>query len=109
MYNAPTSDRILQMSESENEERPKPFLQRIQLKGKKGTIVRATGQIDDGAMKNCISWERWSRYGHCLDTLMESRTIISVANATKIKSIGTWTGTVQVGGTGALSRFEVFD
>ena len=109
MYNAPTSDRILLMSESENEEKPKPFLQRIQLKGKKGTIVRATGQIDDGAMKNCISLERWSRYGHCLDTLTESRTIISVANATEIESIGTWTGIVQVGGTGALSRFEIFD
>lgn len=36
-------------------------------------------------------------------------TIISVANATEIKSIGAWIGTVQVGGTGALSRFKVFD
>lgn len=71
--------------------------------------MRATGQIDDGAMKNCISLKRWERYGHCLDTLTASKTIVSVANATEIESIGTWKGMVQVGGTGALSSFEVFD
>jgi hypothetical protein len=110
MYNAPTSERILQMTEPKNEEeRSKPFLQRIQLKGKKGTIVRATGQVDDGAMKNCISWKRWERYGHCLDALTESKIIVSVANATEIKSMGSWTGVVQVGETGASSSFEVFD
>jgi transposase InsO family protein len=110
MYNAPTSERILQMTEPNiDNNKSKPFLQRIQLKGKTGTIVRATGQIDDGAMKNCISLERWERYGHCLDTLKKSQTIISVANSTEIESKGTWTGIVQVGETGALSHFEVFD
>jgi hypothetical protein len=110
MYNAPTSERILLMSELKNDsEKPKPFLQRIQLKGKNGTIVRATGQIDDGAMKNCISLDRWERYGHCLDALTKSNVIISVANSTEIESKGTWTGIVQVGGTGAPSRFEIFD
>ena len=97
------------MTEPESDDKPKPFLQRIQLKAKTGTIVRATGQVDDGAMKNCISLKRWEWYGHCLETLSESRTIISVANATEIKSKGTWTGIVQVGMTSALSRFEVFD
>jgi hypothetical protein len=110
MYNAPTSERILQMTEPNiDNKNSKPFLQRIQLKGRKGTIVRATGQIDDGAMKNCISLERWERYGHCLDTLTKSQTIISVANSTEIESKGRWTGIVQVGETGALSRFEIFD
>ena len=89
--------------------KPKPFLQRIQLKGKSGSIVRATGQVDDGAMRNCISLSRWEKYGHCLDNLSKSSTIISVANATEIRSIGTWTGMVQIGGTGALSCFKVFD
>ena len=110
MYNVPTSDRILLMSEPKhNTNKPKPFLQRIQLKGKRGTVVRATGQVDDGAMRNCISLDRWMKYGHCLDSLTKSTTIISVANATKIESKGTWTRTVQVGGTGALSHFEIFD
>ena len=40
---------------------------------------------------------------------VKSNTIISVANATEIESKGTWTGTVQAGGTGALSCFEIFD
>ncbi|KAJ7665819.1 hypothetical protein B0H14DRAFT_3539497 [Mycena olivaceomarginata] len=42
-----------------------PFLQRIQLLGPGEAIVRATGQVDDGAMKNCISKKRWEGYGHC--------------------------------------------
>ena len=110
MYNVPTSERILQMAEPKsNIQKPKPFLQRIQLKGKSSTIVRATGQIDDGAMRNCISLRRWERYGHCLDTLVKSNTVISVANAAEIALIGSWTGTVQVGGTGAPSCFEIFD
>ena len=110
MYNVPTSERILLMAEPKSSnQKPKPFLQRIQLKGKSGTVVRATGQIDDGAMRNCISLRRWERYGHCLDALTKSNTVISVANATEIKSIGSWTGTVQVGGTGAPSCFEIFD
>jgi hypothetical protein len=110
LYNVPTANRILQMSEPKNDtDKPKPFLQRIQLKGKSGTVVRATGQVDDGAMRNCIALERWEKYGHCLDTLTKSKTIISVVNATEIKSRGTWTGIVQVGDTGAESCFEVFD
>jgi hypothetical protein len=110
MYNAPTSEQILQMTEPNIDNRKsKPFLQRIQLKGKTGAIVRATGQIDDGAMKNCISLEKWERYGHCLDVLRNSQTIISVTNSTEIESKGRWTGIVQVGEMGALSHFEVFD
>ena len=110
MYNVPTSERILQMAETKSDnQKPKPFLQRIQLKGKSGAIVRATGQIDYGAMRNCISLRRWERYGHCLDAITKSSTVISVANATEIESMGTWTGTVQVGGTGAWSSFEIFD
>lgn len=112
MYNVPISERILQMTEPENEEdseKPKPFLQRIQLKGKSGNIVRATGQIDDGAMRNCISLSRWEHYRHCLDTLSKSKTIISMANTEEIESKGTWTEVVQVGGTSAISHFEVFD
>jgi len=60
-------------------------------------------------MRNCISLKRWEKYGHCLDTLTISNTVISVANATRIESKGTWTGIVQVGETGALSSFEIFD
>lgn len=60
-------------------------------------------------MKNCISLDKWEIYGHCLDTLTKSRTIISVANATQIELKGTWSGTVQVGETGALSSFEIFN
>ena len=71
--------------------------------------MRATGQINDGVMKNCISLNRWERYRHCLDTLTKSNVIISVANSTELKSKGTWTGIVQVGGTGAPSHFEIFD
>ena len=87
MYNVPTSERILQMAEPKsNILKPKPFLQRIQLKGKSGTIIRTTGQIDNGAMRNCISLRRWERYGHCLDALIKSNTVISVANTAEIVS-----------------------
>ncbi|KAF8056987.1 hypothetical protein FPV67DRAFT_1401614, partial [Lyophyllum atratum] len=89
----------------------KPFLQRIQLEGPAGEIVRATGQVDDGAMRNCISWRRWRGYGHLLgmDSLQPSRLRIGVANGSKTSSMGTWTGVVKVGGTTVTTTFEVFD
>ena len=74
-----------------------------------GVIVRATGQVDDGAMRNCISKTRWDRYGHCLEPMEPSGTWIKVANDARIKSLGRWTGKVKVGGIEAESSFKVFD
>ena len=109
LYNEDTSDRILSMTSTPDEERSKPFLQRVQLIGPGDCIVRATGQVDDGAMRNCISKRRWDQYGHCLSKLQPSSTCISVANGAKIKPMGRWFGTIKVGGIGAPSWFEVFD
>ncbi|PPQ91968.1 hypothetical protein CVT25_004441 [Psilocybe cyanescens] len=108
-YTVPTLARILSMSASEDNKKSLPFMQRIQLIGGTGTVVRATGQVDNGAMWNCISKDRWIKYSHCLDPLEKSHTIISVANSNRIHSMGRWFGKVQVGSTSALSGFEVFD
>ncbi|KAF6745219.1 hypothetical protein DFP72DRAFT_1077813 [Ephemerocybe angulata] len=99
----------MSMNTGDAEKGTTPFLQRIQLKGPKGVIVRATGQVDDGAMRNCISKERWDGYGHCLEPLATSRTWIRVANNQVVPSMGRWEGTVTVGNTGAKESFEVFD
>lgn len=109
LYEDDTTDRILSMATTDNRERSIPFLQRVQLVGPEGYVVRATGQVDDGAMRNCISKKRWERYGHCLSPLRPSRTRIKVANGTKITPLGQWHGTVRVGNIGAPSSFEVFD
>ena len=60
-------------------------------------------------MRNCISKERWDRYGHCLSALHPSSTHIKVANGTKLKPLGKWFGTIRVGGVSAASWFKVFD
>jgi hypothetical protein len=86
-----------------------PFLQRIQLLGPGEAIVRATGQVDDGAMKNCISKKRWEGYGHCLSPLGPSKTRIRVASRKRIVPMGRWWGDVQVGRVRVSAWFEVFD
>ena len=88
LYGEDTSERILSMAATHSPERSKPFLQRIQLIGPDNYSVRATGQVDDGAMRNCISKRRWDQYGHCLSALQPSTTHISVANNAEIKPIG---------------------
>ena len=98
------------MSMATNEDEPsRPFLQRIQLLGPNKYKVRATGQVDDGAMRNCISQKRWELYGHCLSKLSPLNIRIKVANGTKLKPLGRWFRTVQVGNISAESWFEVFD
>jgi len=108
-YETPLEALILSMATANPDSKTRPFLQRIQLQGPKGAIVRATGQVDDGAMRNCISKTRWERYGHCLEPMEPSSTWIKVANDARIKSLGRWIGKVTVGGTEAESVFEVFD
>jgi hypothetical protein len=109
LYGHDTSQRILSMAAEDNQERSKPFLQRVQLIGPSDSVVRATGQVDDGVMRNCISKRQWDKYGHCLSPLKLSPTRIGVANGAEIKPIGRWFGTVKVCGVGAPSWFEVFD
>ena len=58
-YETPLEALILSMATADPDSKTRPFLQRIQLQGPKGTIVRATGQVDDRAMRNFISKIRW--------------------------------------------------
>jgi hypothetical protein len=97
------------MASEPDEERTLPFLQHIQLTGPDGSVVQATGQIDDGAMRNCISKRRWDTYGHCLSTLSPTTTRISVANNAEIIPIGQWFGQITICGIGTHSWFEVFE
>jgi len=109
LYNSNTSTRILVMANTEDDDHSLPFLQRVQLTGPGDYMVRATGQVDDGAMCNCISKRCWEHYGHCLTLLEPLTTRIKVANGSKITPLGCWTGTVTVGKVGTPSSFEVFD
>jgi hypothetical protein len=88
LYDKDTSDQIFLMATTATEERSKPFLQRTQPTGPDNYVVRATGQIDDGAMRNCISKRRRIQYGHCLSELQPSSTRISIANGVEISPIG---------------------
>lgn len=109
LYETDTKSAIMSMSAPEAAARSTPFLQRVQLLSPEGYPVRATGQVDDGAMRNCISKRRWEQYGHCLSPLSPSTIRISVANNQQIKPIGRWHGTVRVGNVSASSWFEVFE
>lgn len=109
LYETDTAAAIMSMTTPDKTKRSAPFLQRIQLVAPDGYPVRATGQVDDGAMRNCISKKRWEQYGHCLSPLSPSTIRISVASGQILKPIGRWHGTVRVGHVSASSWFEVFD
>ncbi|KAJ6610726.1 hypothetical protein B0H10DRAFT_1666559, partial [Mycena sp. CBHHK59/15] len=85
-----------------------PFIQCAQLVGPNGGIVHVTAQVDNGAMANCISLERWSTYGHCLSPLGPSTQALGVANGGRVWPEGRWYGAVAVGGVQAMGWFEVF-
>jgi len=97
------------MASEPDEQRTLPFLQCIQLTGTDGSVVRATGQVDNGAMQNCISKRRWDAYGHCLSALSPTTTRISIANNVEIIPIGRWFGQITICGIGTYSWFEVFE
>ncbi|KAF8231214.1 hypothetical protein L208DRAFT_1196038, partial [Tricholoma matsutake] len=79
------------------------------LRGINGDVVHMLAQVDDGASKSCIMKKRWEAYHQCLGELAKSRMTTTFMNNAHVKSMGIWTGTVQVGGTTARCTFEVFD
>ncbi|KZP09306.1 hypothetical protein FIBSPDRAFT_760125, partial [Athelia psychrophila] len=87
----------------------KPFRQRIQLLGPKDYAVRSTAQVDNGAMRNCIGLHIWNAYGICLGNLTPTTTSVTVANNQAVHCVGTWSGTVRIGGTESHTHFLVFD
>ncbi|KAJ7719060.1 hypothetical protein B0H16DRAFT_1248076, partial [Mycena metata] len=87
-----------------------PFFQRAQLFGPDNTLVRVTAHVDDGSSRNCMSLERWRRYGHCLDgPLLPSPLQLRVASGKHIHPYGRWRGDVGVGSIRVEASFEVFD
>ncbi|KAJ6460267.1 hypothetical protein C8R45DRAFT_842852, partial [Mycena sanguinolenta] len=86
-----------------------PFYQRAQLIGHGGALVRLTAQVDNGAMRNCISLMQWKKYGHCLGQAAPSKTRLGVASGGKIWPYGRWWGEVSVGGVSAAAWFEIFE
>ena len=109
LYKMPLEAFVLSIKTNDPDSKMKPFLQCIQLQGPKGVIVQATGQVDDRAIRNCISKTHWEQYSHCLEPMEPSSTWIKVMNDARIRLLSQWTGTVQVGGVGAKSSFEVFN
>jgi hypothetical protein len=87
-YMDPISQKVFGMTTEEDGERTKPFMQRVQLAG--NATVRATGQVDDGAMVNCLAKAKWQAYNVCLGTLLPSTKVIGVANNQRIRSMGRW-------------------
>jgi len=110
-YDAVITSEIFAMNTKQTmQTRTVPFLQRIQLTvtGHGGNMIGATGQVDNNANRNYISAKRWQHHAYHLGALQESRTTISVANNTRIPSMGIWIGIVRVGETEVESLFEVF-
>ena len=106
-YTDPIRCKVFTMTTKEDGERTRPFMQRVQLA--KDATVRATAQVDDGAMVNCLSKAKWRAYNVCLGTLLPSTTVIGVANNQRIPSMGRWRGTIRVGSVETESTFEVFE
>ena len=108
-YDRPLPISLFTMSSKDPDTEIRPFRQRIQISGPSQYAVRATAQVDNGAMRNCIGLHVWESYGHCLGSLSPTDTHISVANNTEISCTGLWTGDVSLGGLKFQVHFVVFD
>ena len=108
-YDRPLPTSLFTMSSRDPHARIRPFRQRIQLSGPSQYAVRATAQVDNGAMRNCVGLHIWESYGHCLGSLSPTNTRVNVANNTEIQCAGSWTGDVNLGGLKFRTHFVIFD
>ena len=108
-YKRPLPTSIFTMSANHPHTKIRPFRQRIQISGPSQYAVRATAQVDDGAMRNCIGLHIWESYGHCLGPLSPTDTRVSVANNTEVSCTGAWSGDINLGGMKFHTHFVIFD
>ncbi|KAJ7614256.1 hypothetical protein DFH06DRAFT_919038, partial [Mycena polygramma] len=86
-----------------------PFVHNVALMGQRSEIVHMRGVFDDCAMVNAIDRQAFSGIRHRLSQLGPSTRILRMANGHLLPSSGTWTGSVEVGGSMREGEFEVFD
>ncbi|KAF8193987.1 hypothetical protein K438DRAFT_1588889, partial [Mycena galopus ATCC 62051] len=96
-------------AEEGGEKNSVPFIHSMELGGPQGEIVRMRGVVDDGAMVSAIDSKVYEKVKHRLAALGKSARILRMADGRLTPSIGTWTGSVTLGGKTHRGRFEIFD
>ncbi|KAJ7208696.1 hypothetical protein B0H12DRAFT_1242966 [Mycena haematopus] len=86
----------------------KPFICKVQLVGVNGGLIWMEATFDDGALLNAIDTVTFINARGRLSELIPSRRVLRMANGALVPSIGTWRGTVVVGGVSAVGQFEIF-
>ncbi|KAF8182206.1 hypothetical protein K438DRAFT_1479504, partial [Mycena galopus ATCC 62051] len=86
-----------------------PFVQHVELGGPKGEVVRMRSVVDDSAMVSAIDSKVYEQVKHRLAGLGKSARVLRMADGRLTPSIGTWAGSVTLGGKTCRGRFEVFD
>jgi hypothetical protein len=86
-----------------------PFVQRVELSGPKGEIVRFRSVFDDGALVNAIDETLYITLKSRLAALTPSEKILRMADGRRVPSVGVWKGRVTVKGTSREGTFEIFN
>ena len=98
----------MQNTDPEKYQPAQPFIQRVQLLGPQGEVVRVKVIVDGGAMVSVMCAQLWDKIKHRLGPVRESRRQLRMANGVKVPSVGTWMGTVAWAGVQREAAFEIF-
>ena len=82
----------------------KPFVHQVRLHGPQGEVVRVWANVDDGAMKEVMSKEKFQMVKHRLGRATPSRQLLRVANGVIIQSEARWEGEIEVNGIREIGR-----
>ena len=85
-----------------------PFEKDIDLIGIDGELVRVRAIFDDGGMVNAIDSKIFQFIKKQLSPSQRSSKVLKMANGTLVRSEGTWTGMVVVGGIHTQGTFKIF-
>ena len=87
----------------------RPFVHEIQLHGPSGETVWTRAVFDSGAMISAMCTTIFEQVRHRLAECRPSTRVLRMANGAQVKSLATWTGTVELEGIKTQNTFEIFD
>jgi hypothetical protein len=87
----------------------RPFVHEIQLHGPKGETVQTHAVFDGGVMISAMSTAVFKQVRHRLAECIPLKRVLRMVNGAQVKSLATWTGTVELEGIKAQGAFEIFN
>ena len=86
-----------------------PFIHQLSIDTGIGGAIQVWANVDDGALANAMSTEKFNTIKHRLGYCKPSTRLLRMADGSVVKPKAVWEGRMEIGGVWVQGSFEVFE